>query len=318
MAKFNLDNDEEGPDMKEGPDTEQGSDGQEDDIDWGDWDDVDDDEDASAGDVSEDTQDDYEEEEWDVEDDETGEDDFSPQPAPTPNRDAVKNRLRNKYPDLDPEDDELMFDRIGKDYDDYEQRLGHHEAQAKTLTDMFANDPRSASFLMDMSRGKSPFASYIRQFGPELKDMLDDPGVADEIARAEADYLQRKLENDTLEREYERNIASTREMLLQYQNERGLTDEQLEEAMAALVGMVRDGIMGKFSREALDMMLAAINHDSDVASAQAQGRLEGRNEKIGEQLRRRSEGDGLGSLGGTPAQPSMQNGSIFDIAAGAK
>ena len=95
-----------------------------------------------------------------------------------------------------------------------------------------------------------------------------------------------------------------------------LSDEQIDAVVNAILTVVRDGVMGKFSKETLAMFVNAINHDSDVASASEEGRVAGRNDKIVEGLRKRDKGDGTlplnGKNGGAPGKQKSQ--SIFDIA----
>lgn len=70
------------------------------------------------------------------------------------------------------------------------------------------------------------------------------------------------------------------------QQEEGLPDEDIDSAMDFLVGIVRDGIMGKFTRESIEMAIKAIRHDSDVEAAGHEGEVKGRNSKIEEKLRK--------------------------------
>lgn len=236
-------------------------------------------------------------------------------------RDRQLERLRGKYPEKKFEDDEEIYGQIYDDYDGYEQELDGFRRREKVLSDMFAADPRSAQFLTDMHQGRSPWASYIRLFGPELKDSLDDPDVAEQIAAAEKEYVERVSESRKLDEEYESNMRVTLESLRQYQQDHGLTDEQIDEVMGALLGIVRDGVMGKFVPETLDMMSKALNHDADVESAREEGNVMGRNERAIETLRKGSKGDGTSPLGGRHSLPSgekEQRQSIFDLAAEAR
>lgn len=233
----------------------------------------------------------------------------------TSNRDKHLNRLREKYPDKAFEDDEEIYGQIGEDYDQYEQDLGRYKEDEKAMSDMFANDPRSAQFLTDMHQGKSPWASYIRLYGPELQDSLDDPDTIEQIAQAEAEYTERVAQNKQLEAEYEQNMQQSIESLRQFQEQRGLSEDQLDEVFAALIGIVRDGVKGKFLPETLDMMLNAINHDVDVASATEEGRVAGRNSKITEKLRTNKKGDGIATMAGKSNSGNSGGGkSIFDLA----
>lgn len=237
-------------------------------------------------------------------------------------RDQHLERLRKKYPDKKFEDDEEIYGQISDDYDTYETELDDLRGREKSLSDMFAADPRSAQFLTDMHNGTDPVLGLVRNFGVEIKDVLDDPEMQDKIAEANKDYVERVANSKKLDEEYEKNMDTTLETLRQFQSERGMTDEQIDQVVTFLLGVVRDGVMGKFSTETLDMACKALNYDADVAAAGEEGEIAGRNTKITEKLRKSKQGDGTAPLGGKNGQghsnSSQKNPSIFDLAAEAK
>ena len=180
---------------------------------------------------------------------------------------------------------------------------------------MFSADPRSAQFLSDMHKGEDPVLGLVRNFGVEIKDVLDNPEMQDKIAEANREYVERVAKSKELDEEYERNMAVTLETLRRYQQERGMTDEQIDAVIDALLRIVRDGVMGKFDVDTLDMMVKAIDHDADVDIAAEEGRIAGRNDKIVESLRKSNMGDGVSPLGGKNGSPSQRRESnMFDLA----
>lgn len=230
-------------------------------------------------------------------------------------REAQIERLRNKYPDKKFEDDDEIYGQISDDYDQYDRELGEYRDREKTLSDMFSADPRSAQFLSDMHKGEDPVLGLVRNFGVEIKDVLDNPEMQDKIAEANREYVERVAKSKELDEEYERNIAVTLETLRRYQQERGMTDEQIDAVIDALLRIVRDGVMGKFDVDTLDMMVKAIDHDADVDIAAEEGRIAGRNDKIVESLRKSNMGDGVSPLGGKNGSPSQRRESnMFDLA----
>lgn len=213
-------------------------------------------------------------------------------------RDAYLTRLKKKYPDKKFEQDDEIFDQAGADYDEYEGTIEKYKGREKELSDMFAQDPRSARFLTDMARGQDPVVGLVRNFGVEIKDVLDDPDKQEEIAEANREYVERVARNKSLEEEYNRNLDQTLETLRGFQQQKGMSDEEIDDVVELLLGIVRDGVMGKFSPQALEMACKAINHDADVQAAGEEGEIAGRNAKIEERLRRRQKGDGTQPLGG--------------------
>lgn len=232
-------------------------------------------------------------------------------------RDQQLDRLRKKYPDKKFEDDEEIYGQISDDYDQYEQELEGYKGREKTLSDMFAADPRSAQFLTDMHKGVDPIVGLIRNFGVEIKDVLDDPDKQAEIAEANKEYVDRVAKSEAYDQEYSTNMDKTLEDLRNFQSERGLSDEQIDEVVSFLLGIIRDGVMGKFSRETLGLALKALNYDMDVTTAGEEGRVAGRNDKIVENLRKADKGDGNAPLGGKNGAPSSSRRkapSMFDLA----
>lgn len=232
-------------------------------------------------------------------------------------RDQHLERLRKKYPEKKFEDDEEIYGQISDDYDNYEAELEGYRGREKSLSDMFAADPRSAQFLTDMHNGTDPVLGLVRNFGVEIKDVLDDPEMQDKIAEANKDYVERVANSKKLDEEYEKNMDNTLETLRQFQAERGMSDEQIDQVVGFLLGVVRDGVMGKFSTETLDMACKALNYDADVAAAGEEGEVAGRNAKITENLRKSNKGDGTAPLGGKNGQGTnapQKPQSMFDLA----
>ncbi len=232
-------------------------------------------------------------------------------------RDQQLERLRKKYPDKKFEDDEEIYGQISDDYDQYEQDLDGYKSREKTLSDMFAADPRSAQFLADMHNGNDPYVGLVKNFGMEIQDVLDNPEMQEKLAEANKEYVERVAKSKQLDEEYEKNMDTTLGTLRKFQEERGMSDEQIDAVANAIIGVVRDGVMGKFSRETLELFVNAINHDADVANAGEEGRVAGRNDKIVEGLRKRDKGDGTAPLngknGGAPGQHKNTQ-SIFELA----
>lgn len=232
-------------------------------------------------------------------------------------RDQHLDRMRKKYPDKKFEDDEEIFGAISDDYDQYDQELDGYKSREKTLSDMFAADPRSAQFLTDMHQGQDPVLGLVRNFGVEIKDVLDDPEMQEKIAEANKDYVERVAKEKGLAEEYERNMEATLETLRTFQNERGLSDEQIDAVVDHILTIVRDGVVGKFAPETIEMAFKALNYDADVATASEEGEVAGRNAKIKEQLRKSNKGDGtiaLAGKNGEPANARRNNQTMFDLA----
>ncbi len=235
-------------------------------------------------------------------------------------RSKFNERLKAKHPNKSYDDDEQLFAQIGEDYDDYENRMKGYEENEKDLTNMFSRDPKSAQFLASWHNGEDPVVYLIKTYGKDnIMNAINDDKRLEELSKANQEYVDRVSKEKDLDTQYETNLAESLKEIDKIQEERGLDDEAVNEAMQWLIGVVGDAVMGKFSPETIEMALKAINHDNDVEEASSEGEIRGRNAKIEERLRKRGQGDGIANLtgkNGLEAQPK-KNRSIFDIAAGA-
>lgn len=231
-------------------------------------------------------------------------------------RELALERLRGKYPDRDFDDEEVFFGQINDDYDAYDRELAGYKDRERTFSDMFTSDPRSANFIMNWRKGEDPTISLVRQFGTEIKDVIDDPERQEEIAAANKEFVERVAKEKELEELYQKNLTESLTYLETMQREKGVSDEEIDNAMELLVRIVRDGVVGKFTPESIEMAMKAINHDVDVAQAGHEGEVKGRNTKIEEKLRSRNMGDGTAVLGSKNkiATERRSKNSIFDIA----
>lgn len=232
-------------------------------------------------------------------------------------RAKMLDRMRSKYPDSNLEDDEILFGHISDELDELDGSLEGYKERESALSDMFASDPRSASFLMAWKRGGDPLVEFVERFGAEA---LEDPDKREKLAEANKKYIERVAEAQKLDEEYERNIVGSLAYLQQLE-EKGVSDEVIDDAITLLSTIVKDGIVGKFSPASLEMAIKAVSHDRDVADAAYEGEVRGRNAKIEEKLRKAAGGDGTARLNGSSSMPVAANSktrTIFDIAEDAR
>lgn len=232
-------------------------------------------------------------------------------------RDLFGERLKAKYPDREYADDDALFSQINDDYDEYENTLKEKTAAEDKLAGMFSQYPHSARFISDMANGTNPWVAMVEQLGMDgITDIFENPAYKEELAKAQEEHVKRLTKAHDLEEEYQTNLTASLGMLQEAQAELGLNDEQIDAAVDLLMTIANDAIVGKFSRESLDMALKAINHDADIEVARAEGEVGGRNAKIEERLRKPKSGDGAPMLAGSnnaPARKPSRN-SIFDLA----
>lgn len=213
-------------------------------------------------------------------------------------RELALERLASKYPEKTYNDDEELFGQINDDYDEYDNQLKGYKEREGKMVDMFTSDPRSAQFLVAWRNGEDPVVNLVRNFGTDIKEAIDDPARLEQIAEANKEFLDKMAEEKELDDEYKSNLKASLEQLEKLQAEKGLTDDQVDEAMAFVVTIVKDGVMGKFTPETIEMAMKAVNHDADVETAAHEAEVRGRNAKITENLRTRKANDGTAQLDG--------------------
>ena len=213
-------------------------------------------------------------------------------------RQLLNERLTQRYPDMDFSDEENFYGRISDDYDDYDKNIAGYQEREKTFSDLFSADPRAAHFLTNWRNGSDPVIELVRNFGTEIKDAIDDPERLKEIAEANKEFVAKVAKEKELEEAYQANLNERLKTNDDMQKKSGISDEDVDKAMALLGQIVADGVVGKFTPESIQLALKAINHDADVAAANEEGMVAGKNTKVEEKLRKSKKGDGTTPLEG--------------------
>ena len=185
------------------------------------------------------------------------------------NRDKYAERLKSRYPDREFADDEAIFGQINDDYDNYDKELSTYREREKALSDLFASNPRSAAFLTDWRNGEDPIVGLVRKFGDDFKAALDDPEKQEALAAANKEYAERIAKEGEYEEQYQNNITETYNTIEQVQKEDGLSDDDIDQAMEFLIGIMKDGLLGKFSSDSIRMAVKAIRHGRTEAATAA-------------------------------------------------
>lgn len=231
------------------------------------------------------------------------------------NRERYAERLKTKYPEKEYADDEAMFAQINDDYDQFDTDLESYKNREKTFSDLFTNNPQSAAFLTDWRNGGDPIVSMLRRFGDDFKAALEDPEKLEVIAAANKEYADRIAKSKDFEDQYNANIQKSIEAIEQMKESESLSDDDIDEAMEHLQTIMADALVGKFSPESIRMALKATRHDEDVALADREGEVRGKNTTVREKLRKPTS-DGAPNLSGkngggkSPAREMPDLGAI--------
>lgn len=234
-------------------------------------------------------------------------------------RDQHLDRLRKRYPDKQFEDDEAIFGQISDDYDQFEQDQAASKKREQAFSDLFTSNPKSARLMMEWRDGKDPVASLIRIYGKDdILAAIEDPARLDAIEEANKEFAKRVAQSKDYDSQYEKNLPASLSAIEKWGAKRGLSDSDIDNIITTLSKICGDFILGKIEPATLEMLMKAENHDKDVAEAQEEGKVAGRNAKIVEKIRQSKKGDGLQPLNGrnnTGGNPTAKvNKSMFDWA----
>lgn len=216
-------------------------------------------------------------------------------------RAALRSRYKTRFPDRnwDEEDDDALADQAISDYDEMEGKLKNYEDEDAKMTKLLQDNPQSAAFLMDMARGEDFLVNLQKNFGEDIVEAMQNPDKLKELAAANKEYHENLAKGKEAEEEWEANMKTSLENLHKAQEESGMTDEQVTEAMDKLIGVVDAYNSGNIDMDTIKFFLGGINHDTDVEDAARKAEVRGRNANIDEQQRRRKQGsDGIPQLGG--------------------
>lgn len=236
-------------------------------------------------------------------------------------REQFGERLKAKYPDREYTDDEALFGQIDDDYADYENQLGEYRGREERMAKLMTDNPQAAQFISDLANDQDPWIAMLKRIGADgVTDLMNNPEKQAEYAEANKQYVERLAKEKQLEEEYQSNFAESMNVLGQIQQERGLSDETIDAAYDLIRQISDDAIVGRYSRETVEMALKALNHDADMENARSEGETAGRNAKIDEQLRKPQQGDGMprGGGGNNAVPNEKRRRGFFDLVDAAK
>lgn len=227
-------------------------------------------------------------------------------------RELLNERLAQRYPDMDFSDEENFYGRISDDYDDYDKNIAGYQEREKAFIDLFTANPGTAQFLTQMRKGEDLVYTLVSIFGKDFKEAIDDPEKLKEISAANKEFIDRVAQSKKLDEAYDANMVESLKNIDAMQAERGISDEDVDKAMALLDGIGKSVVLGVITPEFIEIALKAINHDTDVAAANEEGIVAGKNTKVEEKLRKSKKGDGTAPLEGrnNSAAPQRKQPSL--------
>lgn len=232
------------------------------------------------------------------------------------NRERFSERMRGRHPELDLSDEEALFGQIGADYDEYERDADGYRSREKGLVEAFDANPYAAHFISDLAHGKDPWCGLIERIGIDgMTDLINDPMRREAFAAANAKFVEDVAKDKELEAEYAKNAEASLALFREY-SEQGVSDEEIDSAADLLKRIANEVLVGKFSRENMEMAFQMLHRERDLAAADREGEVRGRNARIQEMLRRPEGSDGVPALAGSniPERDVSNPRGIFGVA----
>ena len=227
-------------------------------------------------------------------------------------RELFVERLKAKYPDQEYADDEALFGRIDDDYTDYDNQLNRYRESEGKLTNVLETNHSAAQFLADMANEKDPWVAVIKRIGSDgVIELINDPAKQEAYQEANKEYVARLAKEKELEAEYNQNLAESMKVREAMDAQYG--EAAVDAAIAIVDQIMKDALVGKVTKETIEMAMKMANREADIENARSEGEIAGRNAKIEEQIRKPQAGDGMPQIGGANAPaPAPKKRGFFD------
>lgn len=174
-----------------------------------------------------------------------------------------------------------------------ESLSGYKEADGKII-EVLDEYPELYAVVQDLIDGKPIEVALAANIDLEDITPLPDEEMYKQYEDAKNTRKERKTKIETLRKEYDTNLEASREVIKEYFEEKGLTDENAEDYASFIDNHIAEYNRGIVTKEFLDLFYKARNYAKDVIEAEEQGAIKGKNAKVdAEREKRATETDGM-------------------------
>lgn len=230
-------------------------------------------------------------------------------------RDALRERLHSRYPDLNMDDDEALSGQIADDYDALDARNAEREA----FNQRMAEYPENAVLLAGLSTGKNADGSafdlgaYLLEEAPEIvEDLIEGNEV--NMARYEAGREARRQAKEASEQmsaEADALVAAEDSELEAAAKEAGYKLGEIKDLVDWIynseTGLLRRAARFELTKDDFLRLFKLKDYDQRMAEAEDKGYVRGRNEKIDMTAHRRTRSERVPVLGNGGGQPEERD-----------
>ena len=230
-----------------------------------------------------------------------------------------RERLRGRYPDVSPQNDQEWDDLAERAYGEDEERIRNFEDNNKVIEDLLDSDKDLASVVSEMIVNGTPFrAAVAKFFDPEslvAKEGDDDYEYYQKSSEERRQMGQAFRERGAQKRANEKEAYDNIDKFA----EKHAMEAAEKDAFIKFVNELYDDLsVLKLSSKTLEKLYKAMTYDEAVAEAAETAEIDGKNQAIEAARVKKSEeiaGDGVPTPrgGSAPAPtPKPRKQTIFD------
>ena len=207
--------------------------------------------------------------------------------TPVSAKDKYMGRYKTLHPDLNTDDEESFYGAANGNLDELENYRKHNSE----LISVFDKNKGFAAMLLAMKENPDmdPIQWISENLGADVNELLENEEYRNKISDALKKYHEAQAGAETSKKEMESNVQASIKALVDFQTQKGLSNEECLNIWEKVEAIVSDGISGKISPETFTMIMNAGNYEKDMANARNEGEVAGKNAKIAEQLKNKPE-----------------------------
>jgi hypothetical protein len=213
------------------------------------------------------------------------------QPTPKTKKELVIERIKAAYPNEDITEDNV-FDYIDRSDNDRNVERDNMKQSIERFNGLMQGNPAAARFMGAMAGNQDPIEYLLGEYGEDLRDALEDPTLAKQIAERFEAKQKREAEDEDMKSQFVANLDKSLDLLDEMGDKNDWTREQRESILQYLEDLYNQIGRGELTEEVYEMASKSLNYDNKVATmerekeiAREEGRIAGRNEKISNNLR---------------------------------
>lgn len=245
-----------------------------------------------------------------------------PAVQPQSARDRYRGRYSEAYPDMNLDDEEAFYGQANANLDELE---GFRESN-RQLGEAMDKAPILAGMVLAAKEGQNPYAYLVENLGPDMdiRDLAENPEFAAQMGEALKKFQEKQEKAQAKEKEIGENMTRSIQTLKEYQQEKGMSDEECVKMIADFFGdygedgqpagkasFMQNASNGIVTKGMWEALFNARHYDGDIASATEKARAQALNERVQNGIRDFGAGVpnlSAGGKGSGERQPKKKGG----------